>query len=430
MDGVWLAPLAAVTDPSLVAQALADTLSIREAPGQPILDTLLAMLKDKQMLLVLDNCEHLLDASASLVDAVILYCPKVNVPATSREALGITGETSYRVPSLPVPEPNKDYTPESLVEFEAIRLFAERALGVKTDFALTTTHSTAVVSICRRLDGIPLAIELAAARVGAMPVEEINERLDNCFRLLTGGSRTALPRQQTLRSLIDWSYDLLTEPEKVLLCRLSVFYGGFSLSAVEQVCAADEVVELEVLDLLTALGVAIALSNLGTISQTLNNYVAVFQGNLPLAKELFEEGLTISREVGNSSGIAYSLFMLADVLSKQGDTNSASAHYAESLFLSNQVGNKINTAKCLEAFAGLSSDRGNTRTSAALWGAADTLRESCNAPRQPNEQDEYKDDVVAARQALGEDAFDASWTQGRVMSLEEAIDLAMAEPDA
>jgi non-specific serine/threonine protein kinase len=164
-------------------------------------------------------------------------CPRVLILATSREALGIAGESTYGVPSLSLPDPNRDTTPESLAHFEAVRLFIERAAEVRTGFTVTNQNAPALASVCCRLDGIPLAIELAAARVRSLSVEEVNQRLDQRFRLLTGGSRTALPRQQTLRSLIDWSYDLLTEAEKALLCRLSVFAGGWTLEGAEQVCA-------------------------------------------------------------------------------------------------------------------------------------------------------------------------------------------------
>ena len=252
-DGVWLVELASLSDPALVAQTVAGALAIREAPGEPITETLLSALKDKQMLLVLDNCEHLLDASARLVDALLRSCPKVSVLASSREALGIAGERAYRVPSLSAPDLKQVYTPDSVSKYESVRLFIDRAVAARSDFTVTSQNAPALASVCHRLDGIPLAIELAAARVRAMPLEQIEARLDSRFRLLTGGSRTALPRQQTLRALIDWSYDLLDDQERALLCRLSVFAGGWRLEAAETVCAGEGFEEWEVLDVLTSL---------------------------------------------------------------------------------------------------------------------------------------------------------------------------------
>ncbi len=239
-DGAWFVEFAPVSDPDLVPQTVAAALGVREEPGKPITDTLHGYLKDKRLLLVFDNCEHLLDAVARLANAVLRGCPDVRILATSREAMGIGGEQAYRVPSLASPDPKGSYTPESLGQFDAVRLFIDRALLAQSSFAVTNENAPAVAQLCHRLDGIPLAIELAAARVRAMPVEKIAERLDDRFRLLTGGSRTALPRQQTLRAMIDWSYDLLSEKEKTLLRRLSVFAGGWTLEAAEAVCADPE----------------------------------------------------------------------------------------------------------------------------------------------------------------------------------------------
>jgi predicted ATPase/class 3 adenylate cyclase len=252
-DGVWLVELAAISDPALVPQAVASELSLKEEPGKALGQTLTDHLKVRRLLLVVDNCEHLLDACARLADAILRRCPNVRVLATSREGLGIEGELTYRVPSLSLPDPGRGTTPEALSQFEAVRLFTERAQFHKPDFALTNDNASAVASVCHRLDGIPLAIELAAARVSAMPVDQIEHRLDQRFRLLTGGSRTALPRLQTLRSLIDWSYDLLTEAEKALLRRLSVFAGGWTAEAAEEVCRGDGVDQWETLDLITGL---------------------------------------------------------------------------------------------------------------------------------------------------------------------------------
>ena len=252
-DGVWLVELSPLADPGLVPQTVATVLGLKEVPGKPISQTLTEHLKDRRLLLLLDNCEHLLDGCARLVDLLMRQCPAIAILASSREALGIGGEQTYRVPSLSQPDPKQLHTPASIAPFEAVQLFTDRALLARTDFQVTDQNASTLASICYRLDGIPLAIELAAARVRSLSAEEINSRLDQRFRLLTGGSRTALPRQQTLRSLIDWSYDLLHEPEKLLLQRLSVFAGGWMLEAAEQVCAYEGVEAREVLNLLSSL---------------------------------------------------------------------------------------------------------------------------------------------------------------------------------
>ena len=262
-DGAWLVELAPFSDPALVPQAVAGALGVREEPGKPLAQTLAEWLKAKHLVLVLDNCEHVLEDAAHLVDALLHFCPKVQVLASSREALGIRGESAYRVPSLSLPDPKQPQTSQSLSRCEAILLFTERAAAMKADFAVTDHNAPTLASVCHRLDGIPLAIELAAARIRSMTVEELEKRLADRFRLLTGGSRTALPRQQTLQALIDWSYDLLDESQKVLLARLSVFAGGWTLESAEKICGNAEVEaggvqewevqEWEVLDLLTAL---------------------------------------------------------------------------------------------------------------------------------------------------------------------------------
>jgi predicted ATPase/class 3 adenylate cyclase len=264
-NGVWLVELAALTDPDLVAPTVLSTLGahrvvsldMHRTPQQPPITALAEALRTQALLLLLDNCEHVLASCADLCDALLRNCPNLRILATSREALGLTGEQTYRVPSLSLPaigvqvfrcsgvqdepegppeHPNTRTPEHPLLQYEAIRLFVDRATLMQPAFALTSANAAAVVQVCRRLDGIPLAIELAAARVRAMRVEQIATRLDDQFRLLTGGSRTALPRQQTLRALIDWSYDLLSEPERALLRRLAAFAGGWTLEAAEAIC--------------------------------------------------------------------------------------------------------------------------------------------------------------------------------------------------
>jgi non-specific serine/threonine protein kinase len=252
-DGVTFVDLAPLTDPQWVPQAVATALGLTEEPGRSPADALRDFLESRHLLLVLDNCEHLLAACAHLVHSLLQSCPHLRVLATSREALGITGERTYRVPPLSLPGPQERPGVEQVTQYEAVRLFSDRATAVHPSFQVTAENVEAVTRICRRLEGMPLAIELAAARVKALPVEKLNERLDDMFRLLTGGNRTGLPRQQTLRALIDWSYDLLSPPEQTLLHRLSVFAGGWTLEAAEAVCIGEGVEEREVLDLLTRL---------------------------------------------------------------------------------------------------------------------------------------------------------------------------------
>ncbi len=252
-DGVHLVELAALTDGSLVVQACADALGIREEGAKSLDELLRSSLSTRSCLIVLDNCEHVLEAAARLVDTILKSCPRVHVVATSREALGISGESTFRVPSLPTPDARFNGGASDLAKFGAVQLLVERVRAVSPGFALTDANAGAVAKICQRLDGIPLAIELVAARFKAMTPEQISQRLGEAFRLLTGGSRTALPRQQTLRALIDWSYGLLSENERVMLRRLSVFAGGWRLESAERVCAGEAIDEFEVADLLTHL---------------------------------------------------------------------------------------------------------------------------------------------------------------------------------
>jgi len=251
--GVWLVELAAITDPELVPKAVASALHVPEQPGRDISETLVDTLRPKAVLLVLDNCEHLLAACADLTASLLRACPQVRVLATSREGLGIPGETPRRVPSLSLPDAGGLPPSVDIVRHEAVRLFVDRTRVIVPDFAVTSQNASAVARVCQRLDGIPLAIELAAARMKVMAVEQIAARLNDRFRLLTGSSRTVLPRQQTLRAAMDWSYNLLSRKEQAVLRRLSVFAGGWTLDAAEAVCAEDNAEPADVLDLLTQL---------------------------------------------------------------------------------------------------------------------------------------------------------------------------------
>ena len=251
--GVWIVEFAALSDAGLVPHAVAAALGVTEHAGRTVTDTLGGVLRDKTLLLMLDNCEHLLSACARLAGALLPECPGLHILATSREPLGVPGETIWRVPSLAVPAPLHLPPHDRLTLSEAVRLFVDRAGAVRPGFRVTGDNARAVAQICHRLDGIPLAIELAAARVRALSVEQIAARLNDRFRLLTGGSRTALPRHRTLRAAMDWSYDLLAERERALFARLSVFAGGWTLEAAEAICAGDGCEAPEIVDLLTSL---------------------------------------------------------------------------------------------------------------------------------------------------------------------------------
>ena len=251
--GVWLAELAPVTDPLQVIQAVASPMGIRDQGARPLELMVADHLRSQQALLVLDNCEHLIDECARLAELLLRTCPKLHILASSRESFGIVGEQPYRVRSLSLPPVDNNIGVNELAQFEAVRLFTERAREVKPGFALDAKNSQDISQICHRLDGIPLAIELAAARVRVLSPKQIADRLDDRFRLLTGGSRTALPRQRTLQALIDWSYDLLPAEESTLLCRLSAFTNGWTLDAAEAVTGFKPLEPYQVLDLLEQL---------------------------------------------------------------------------------------------------------------------------------------------------------------------------------
>ena len=252
-DGAWLVELAPLSEGALVPKTVAEVLRVNEQAERPVTDTLVDAMKNKEALILLDNCEHVVDACAGLVETLLGSCPRLRILATSREPLSIAGEANRRVPSLSLPDPERSPTVEELAGYESARLFVERAAYRSSDFALTPENAETVVGICRQLDGLPLAIELAAARVGSLSVGQISEKLENSLKLLTGGNRTATPRQRTLRGALDWGYELLEEPEKRLFRRVSVFAGGWTLEAAEAVGAGEGIEEDDVLDLVSRL---------------------------------------------------------------------------------------------------------------------------------------------------------------------------------
>jgi predicted ATPase/DNA-binding CsgD family transcriptional regulator len=252
-DGAWFVDLGPIGDPSLAFRTVASALRIRERPGRLLLEALADGVSDRRLLLVLDNCEHLIDACARLADSILRRGRGPTLLATSRERLRVEGETSWRVQPLTIPPAGLGSKPDQLLAWESVTLFCDRARKVAPSYRLTQENGSAVAEICRRLDGIPLAIELAAARLGIMSSEQILTRLEDRFRLLTGGSRTAIARQQTLRAALDWSYGLLSDDERKVFCQLSVFAGGFTLEAAEAVVSGADGDPVTVLDLLNGL---------------------------------------------------------------------------------------------------------------------------------------------------------------------------------
>lgn len=252
-NGIWIIELSPITDPELIVKEISAILNIKEEPGTDSLQTLKLYLKEKKILLILDNCEHLLLKSAQIAENLLSSCPKLKIICTSREALNINGETLFRIPPLSIPENIENKSFEELSKYESVNLFLDRACSVNANFCLTKENIQTVVKLCKKLDGIPLAIELASKRVNVLNVEDILERLDNRFKLLNSGNSTALPRQKTLKALIDWSYDLLNPNEQILLQRLSVFTGGWTLESAEEICSDEFIDEYEILDLLDSL---------------------------------------------------------------------------------------------------------------------------------------------------------------------------------
>jgi predicted ATPase/DNA-binding CsgD family transcriptional regulator len=252
-DGVWLVELASLSDTHLVPQTVASVIGVRELPDRSITDVLSEHLETKSVLLILDNCEHLIEICAGLSEALLLVCPGLHILATSREPLGVSGEIHWLVPPLSAPDHPHALSSKEPSKYEAVRLFVERATEVLPSFVLTDQNASAVIEVCRKLDGMPLAIELAAARVKVLSVAQISERLERCFSLLTTDSSTTVPRQRTLRATIDWSHGLLSEDEGVLFRRLSVFSSGFNLDAAEDVCSARHLKPEDVFKLVSRL---------------------------------------------------------------------------------------------------------------------------------------------------------------------------------
>ena len=252
-DGVWFADLAPLHDAALVPNVIGSIFGVQESTTRPMIETLIHHLRTKKLLLILDNCEHVIKTASQTAAALVRACPNVKIVATTRESLNVAGEVVHRLPTLAVPKATRHLTAHAALDCGAVALFEGRARAANSRFSVTDENAPTVAEICRRLDGTPLAIELAAARLKVMSVTELAKRLDERFRLLTGGDRTALPRQQTMRALIDWSYDGLSHDERIVFRSLAIFAGGFTLQGASTVCARDAIDEFAVIDVLTSL---------------------------------------------------------------------------------------------------------------------------------------------------------------------------------
>jgi len=637
-DGVWLVELATLTDHQFVVQEVIVALGLREASGRSKLETLTEYLQNKNLLLVLDNCEHLILACAELAEQLLRVCPGVWILATSREALGINGETAWQIRPLSLPDLNPSRTIESLSQSEAVQLFVVRAQAVQPAYHITRADAEAIAQVCYQLNGIPLAIELAAARVKVLSVPQIAARLDNSLQLLTGGSRTSNRRHQTLQAAIDWSHDLLTESEQRLFRRLAVFVNGFTLDAAEAVASdKDEQIVIlpnDMLDLLSSLvdkslltvihgtqaryvmletirqyakdklfdsgelgqirthhlayylqlaeqsephlrsaeqliwfgrleiehgnlraalrwaleseaieaglQLAAALSyfwyrggylsegsewlermlsintgtesvrakailNAGDLAFVMGNYqqsmalseqslamgrrigdnraiagslaligrtshwqgdrdraatllhdglilfrelgdewnvaqILIYLGDLRLrqgdydgANACLEDGLTLVKKLGDKWVIAFAFGVLGEISRLQGDYQKAVAHFKQALTIYQELNNTVEIPFTLEALANTTAQQGQAERATHLWGAAEALREVVHAPLPSSYHADYAPFLQMAHTALGEEAFTTTWSDGRALTLEQAISLArsvsaVAEP--
>ena len=629
-DGAWLVELASLSGPDLVPQAVASPLGVVEQPGRSLTESLLRYLKPRSLLLLVDNCEHLVSGCAVLLDTLLRGCPALRILATSREGLRIVGESTYLLPSLSLPDPDAPRAFESVLQSAAVRLFAERASLHRPGFSVTRENAPAVAAVCRRLDGMPLAIELAAARVRSLTVEQIASRLDDTFRLLTGGSRAGPPRHQTLRATMDWSYDLLLDQERALWRRISTFAGGWTLEAAEAICPGTGVEAAGLLDLLTQLvdkslvlvdehsgearyrmlevvreygrdrlwdsgesvrvqdrhldwylklaeradvelggpgqeawldrlelerdnlrlalewshtkgdgaeaemrlagalrwfwfvrghwsegrarleraltrrneasenavtrallgaamlarfqgdhqqaralsedGLAVSrhlsdkeslawfLISLGAVELHEGDYgkaaslfeqslipsrdlgdrwlmctalanlgvVARIQGDLDRAAALFRESFALSKKAGDTWRMALALHGMGKVAFRRGDHIEAKKFYTESLVLSKQVRDRWIADDCLEGLASVACAQGQHGRAVRLLGTSDALREMLGYHPLASEQADHERCVATAQAALGERAYAAAWSEGRTVTLEQAIEDAVA----
>ena len=471
-QGVSFIDLAPLEEGELVPRAVASVLGIHDRRSQSILDSVIAYLSSRRMLLVLDNCEHLVDACAELAEEVLRSCSFVRLLATSRESLRVGGEVIWRVPSLQVPDGTRTLSMPELLTYPAVQLFVERAQTVQPSPTLTAEDAAVVAAICVRLDGLPLAVELAAARLRTLSVAQIFERLDDTFRLLIGGRRAAPRRQQTLRAALDWSHDLLSPVERVLFRRVSVFTGGFNVEAAEQVCAGGPVEQPDVLELLTSLvdkSVVTIDHQAGTtrfrLLEPVKQYAherlqlsgeiadvrerhalfflefaerrgrdsAVGGPQRQLARKTLDQELpnlraalhwcleTANPEVGLRLGQALANFWRARGL------DDATTRFVESLTIRRELDDRTGIAASLEGLAAVAAGRGQRQRALLLAGAAEALRLAVRAPLPPI-GDHMRDRwLVPLRLALRDAPTALGMAEGRALGLEQAVALARGE---
>jgi len=397
--GVQLVELAPLADPALLPQAVAAVLGVREEPARPLLATLTAALQARHLLLLLDNCEHLIQAAAELTAALLSACPRLVILPSSREALGLPGESVFRVPPLALPDLR---TPaEAGRDSAAGRLFLDRACAVRPDLVVTAADAAAVTTICRRLDGIPLALELAAAQVREVPVAEIAARLDDRFRLLTGGSRTALPRHQTLQALIDWSWDLLRPAEQRLLARLGVFVGGWTAATASAICANPT---------LPAADIPALLTRLVNTSLVLRDE---YEGGRAIASWK-RSASTPAKSCLPPARPRRSTIVIAPGLGP-GRNRPPPRSPAP------RLGYWLLAAEALEGRAALAAGAGEPLQAARLFAAAAAVRTALGTPLTPAERESYEPAVAAAQAGVDPAAWAAAWASGARLDLQQAI---------
>jgi predicted ATPase/DNA-binding CsgD family transcriptional regulator len=432
-DGVKLVELSRLRDPVQLAGAVAESLGLREDPGGSSMAVLTDHLRERRMLLVLDNCEHMVEPVAVLTGALLNRCPPLRILTTGREPLGIEGEMTLPVPSLSVPDPRRSYSPQELSRFEAVTLFIDRARAKVPGFGITDDNQAAVVEICRRLDGLPLAIELAAVRIRALSAQQIADRLDDRYRLLTAGPRSSPTRQQTLRACIQWSHDLCSPREQLLWARLSIFSGGFRLDAAEGICAGDGLAGEDVLDL---------------VSSLVDKSILMPEEHGPVLRyRMLETIREFGRERLRESGEYAELYhrhrrWYADLVARvnaalgigmaawrQSDRRRADKLFQRSLRLKQEMDDLLGAGWCLEALAWIAARERDHRRAATLLGAAADLSplKSTSTAIASDLLTAHEQCVSQTRAVLGERVFLTAFQHGTEMSVDQAIGYALRE---
>ncbi|HET6501389.1 MAG TPA: LuxR C-terminal-related transcriptional regulator [Amycolatopsis sp.] len=436
-DGVWLVELGKITDPARLVPALAEAVGLPEQPDRPLEAALEEFLGARRVLLVLDNCEHVVEVAAAVIGSLLRFCPRLRVLVTSREPLDIPGEAVLSVPPLSVPPRARPVPLAELSTFSAVALFVDRATSAVAGFRLTEANREAVTEICRRLDGLPLAIELAAVRLRMLSVWQIAQRLSNRYGLLTAGARAAPTRQQTLRSCIQWSYDLCSPPERVLWARLAIFDGGFELKAAEDICTGDGAT-VETLD-----GILDLLASLADQSILVIERDAVVRYRM--LDSIRDFGREKLREIGEYPVLSRRYrSWYADLVARvnvalgvgvvawrQGDAVRALELLEKSLRLKREMDEPLGTAWCLEALAWIAAGVADHRRAATLLGAAAALAESTGVPTSSSYLAAYHERCERqVRAGLSEPGFRTAFARGMDLSVEDAISYALKEKQA